>query len=210
MMIHIQELNVHLGMVHHGQPSNADALGLLSSIFDQGPRTAQNQASKAPFHAAVPDLGAHWAEQGGTYLGTMRGIDGKPSYHLIVADTDAGITQGVKWGGYGEDLDGAKCRRDGLANTLALIGDPNGTDHPAAQWAHGLVIGDHSDFYLPSQAEAQLGVIHAPHLFAEGVFWTSTQYSAGNAWVQYADGNTNIRSKNDEFKARAFRRSLIE
>lgn len=33
----------------------------------------------------VPALGAEWKEQGGIYAGLVRGRDGKPDYHLIVA-----------------------------------------------------------------------------------------------------------------------------
>ena len=209
-MITIQKLNVHLGVYRPGGATHADVAKLLSSVLARMPGDSEQEPVRAPARSLAPDIGSHWEEQGGTYLGIMRGAEGKPRYHLIAADTDDGLSQPLKWGGYGEEVDGTKCRRDGLANTLALITDPSGQDHPAAQWAHGLVIGEHSDFYLPSQMETQLGVIHAPHLFGEGIFWTSTQCSASRAWVQGADGLPYILYKNFEFRARAFRRSLIE
>lgn len=161
--------------------------------------------------ATTPPLpGTLWAEQGGIYLGAMKGIDGKPGYHLIAPATDDGLNAAVAWGGYGKTVQGAQCDRDGLANTLALIESSETGPHPAAAWAHSLVIGEHSDFYLPSHAEAMLGWIHAPQLFQDGIYWTSTQYSSDSAWFQTSDGSSNIGSKGSEFEARAVRRSVIE
>jgi len=43
----------------------------------------------------VPPIGADWPGQGGFYAGVVRGADGKPDHHLILADPDKGD---VNWG----------------------------------------------------------------------------------------------------------------
>jgi hypothetical protein len=50
-------------------------------------------ATVAPLKG-VPPLGADWPGQGGFYAGVVRGADGKPDHHLILADPDKG---NIKW-----------------------------------------------------------------------------------------------------------------
>lgn len=40
----------------------------------------------APAVGAVPKIGEVWAGQGGIYAGTVRGDEGQPDYHLILAE----------------------------------------------------------------------------------------------------------------------------
>lgn len=170
---------------------------------------AQPTMQSAMRNIIVPPLGTLWPEQGGIYLGLMRGVDGKPDYHLITPDGEGGDVPDLEWGAYGKDEPGAKCRRDGLANTLALVASEH--THPAAEAVAKLQINGFTDWYLGSQAEMDLLTANAPELLVEGDwYWTSTQYSAGYAWVQDADGDASIYDKDSEFKARAFRRLLIE
>ena len=202
-MITIHKLNVHVS------PSSAHVLGLLATIARKPAAEDMGSAVQATAHLTPPAIGERWPEQGGIYLGTMRGAEGKPSYHLIVNDSDAGVIENIDWGNYGKEVAGATCHRDGLANTVALVAMGDAT-HPAAVWADKLTIGDHSDYYLPSRAEIQLGFVHAPQLFSEGPYWTSTQYSSDFAWVQYSDGLTYIGNQGGKFRARVFRRLLID
>jgi hypothetical protein len=158
--------------------------------------------------AQPPRIGEHWPEQGGVYAGLMRGADGQPDYHLIVAAGDDGFTEEIAWGGHGQDAPGAKSEWDGQANTLALASAEH--DHPAAEWAAGLDIDGHNDWYLPARREAALCYATVPELFEKAWHWTSTQYSPFNAWLQtFNDGSQDTNHKNLELRARAVRRTSV-
>lgn len=43
----------------------------------------------------IPAIGHPWPEQGGTYCGTVRGLEGQPDHHLILAD--AKPTERMSW-----------------------------------------------------------------------------------------------------------------
>lgn len=153
----------------------------------------------------IPAIGQSWPEQGGVNAGLMRGANGKPDYYLIIATNDDGQNPSIKWGGYGIEVDGANCEFDGLDNTTALL--KSGNDHPAAAWAAGVMIEGHNDFYLPSRREQSLMYANCPELFDSSWYWSSTQYSAHNAWIQnFDDGNQNNNDKNEELAVRAVRR----
>lgn len=155
----------------------------------------------------TPRIGEYWAAHGGIYAGLMRGENGQPDYHLIVAESADGFMQEIAWGGYEEDEPGAKSEWDGRANTLALARSEH--DHPAAEWAAGLVIDGHADWYLPARRESALCYANVPELFEKDWYWTSTQFSPHYAWVQYFDdGGQDTSLKLIEFRARAVRRTL--
>jgi hypothetical protein len=157
----------------------------------------------------APAIGQEWPEQGGVYAGVMRAPDGKPHYHMIVPTSPDTQTESIKWGTQNVEEADAKCDRDGLVNTLALVTSAN--EYPAAQWAHGLQIGAFNDFYLPSRRELRLLWVNVPELFADGYYWSSTQYSRNDAWCQYfSGGSQGYDDKDDELRARAVRRLLID
>lgn len=152
-----------------------------------------------------PKIGELWPEQGGIYAGLMRGQSGQPDYHLIVADTEAGFVKEITWGGYEKDEPNAKSEWDGKANTLALA--RSDTVHPAAEWAAGLEIAGHADWYLPARRETALCYANVPELFEKAWYWTSTQYSPNGAWGQgFGVGNQSYYHKGSELRARAVRR----
>ena len=183
------------------------ATRLLSQLLGQVAQDPGQSAVKVRVTTA-PRIGQPWPGQGGVYAGIMRGHDGKPDYHLIVPADPAAYTDGITWGPRGRDIEGAKCEWDGRANTFALYSD--GRDHPAAEWAYGLDIDGHNDFYLPSRRELRLMWTNVPELFEPGWYWSSTQCSAGNAWLQgFGDGTQNILDKDGEYRARAVRRLII-
>ncbi|QEY70475.1 DUF1566 domain-containing protein [Pseudomonas denitrificans (nom. rej.)] len=151
----------------------------------------------------VPAIGTEWPGQGGIYAGLMRGRDGHPDYHLIIAPAESDGE--LQWGGYGSKST-ATSKWDGLANTKALIEEG---DHPAAEFAASFTIGDHTDFYLPAQAELMLAWANVPEAFSEGYHWSSTQYSAGTAFsVSFSNGWTDTLAKYDGFRVRPVRRIL--
>lgn len=154
-------------------------------------------------------IGQEWPEQGGILAGMMRGENGAPDYFLILPTDPAAYKTEIEWGGYGQDEPGAKHEHDGRANTIALV--ESKIDHPAAQWAAGLTIAGHKDFYLPARRELRMLWCNVADQFEPGWYWSSTQASAYDAWDQnfvggYQDGSV----KNCRGRVRAVRRYVIE
>ena len=161
-----------------------------------------------------PAIGETWSTQGGVYAGMMRGENGQPDYHLIVPTIDphAVVEQAeieeIKWGGAGKEETVATSERDGLANTRALIASDN--DHSAARWASNLELYGHRDWYLPARRELALCCATVPELFEKsGYYWSSSQGSANDAWVQgFAGGGQDVGHKDYALRARAVRRFI--
>ncbi|MBF0247699.1 MAG: DUF1566 domain-containing protein [Alphaproteobacteria bacterium] len=143
---------------------------------------------------------------------------------LIVAPKVEGQADSLKWGERGETE--ARSLIDGLANTHAL-----GDDHPAAKFCRDLRIGGFDDWHLP--ALDQMSVLranltpeddHVPvqtvaEVFKGGgseafdideLYWTSTEWSSGVAWVQYFSyGNQLSLDKDWSLRGRAVRKCPI-
>ena len=153
-----------------------------------------------------PPIGSYWLGQGGIYAGMVRGENGTPDYHLIVSTDSSAQVEEITWGAYGESESGATNLRDGQANTKALLDSTH--DHPTAQWAAGLSIEGHDDWYLPARHELRLCYLNVPELFnTEDWYWSSTQYSPHYAWIQdFDDGNQDNDHKGNALRARAVRR----
>lgn len=160
---------------------------------------------KAPAaNTAAPALGTYWEGQGGVYAGVMRGEDGKPDYHLIVASRDVG---NLEWGSYGTEVGGAGSASDGAANTLALLEDE---DHPAASACADYEEDGHGDFYLPARRELQVAEANVSELFAKEWHWSSTQRSAYLAFdMGFGDGVQGCSGKSNELRVRPVRRLPI-
>lgn len=154
-------------------------------------------------------VGEFWAEQGGVLAGLMRGENGKPDYFLIVPTDPTAEVGSTEWGGKGDNEPNACSEFDGKANTLALAVD-SAIEHPAAQWAHELAIGQFDDFYLPARRELSLMYANVPELFKKEWHWSSTQYSVAYAWIQnFINGYQYDSWKGDGYRARAVRRLLV-
>jgi hypothetical protein len=153
-------------------------------------------------------VGEFWPDQGGVLAGLMRGENGKPDYFLIVPTDSAAEIENITWGGKDQNEENACSEFDGKANTLALAVDSE-IEHPAAQWAHELAIGQFDDFYLPARRELALMYANVPELFKKEWYWSSTQYSEACAWIQhFYDGGQGDYWKNGGYRARAVRRFL--
>lgn len=152
-----------------------------------------------------PVIGQPWPDQGGVYAGLMRGTDGNPDYHLVVATDPAGNLANLRWGGYEKDSK-ATSDTDGLANTKTLQED--GQEHPVLDVLKNLRADGHQDFYLPARRELSLCFANVRELFeTDDWFWSSTQYSANDAWYQYFnDGTQDWNLKFSKGRARAVRR----
>lgn len=152
-----------------------------------------------------PAIGQFWPGQGGFYAGLVRGESSLPDYHLVVPSAEHGEVKEITWGSAGQKEDNSENEWGGAANTACLTASEH--SHPAAEWAAGLSIDGHSDFYLPSRRELRLCWVNLPEQFAKEWYWSSTQCSPGYAWVQlFVDGFQDNAHKYSEFRARAVRR----
>jgi hypothetical protein len=90
------------------------------------------------------------AFEGGFYAGRIL-IEGAP-YALIVAPKAEGEREEASWLDSDDRVEGADSYADGLANTKAMAA----AGSELAEWALGLSIAGHSDWYLPSQDELEI------------------------------------------------------
>jgi len=198
-------ITVEVGTTKLQTPSPALARRVLEAAtgLDQAPLfDLPNITSLAP-----PAIGQYWQGLGGFYAGLMRGQDGQPDYHLVVSAADAGEVKAITWGSKGESESGAESEWDGQANTSALLN--SGRSHPAAEYAAGLTIEEHRDFYLPSRRELRLCWVNVPEQFAKEWYWSSTQSGPLTAWGQsFGGGSQGSVHKDNELRARAVRRVL--
>jgi hypothetical protein len=165
-------------------------------------------ATSASAQITVPRVGDVWPGQGGIYAGIVRPDDGSAPYHLIVASGGEGETTDIAWGGEGESEPGAESKWNGKANTLALVESEH--EHPAAEWAAGLKLGGHNDWYLPSQRELMLCYVNVAEIFEKVWHWSSSQCSSTYAWGQYfGNGYTGDDTKGNEARARAVRSVVV-
>ena len=163
----------------------------------------------------IPALGALWPQQGGVFAGITTDSAGR-TVAVIVPPKGVGELGLHKWGSYGREIESARHRTDGHANTQALLASQaNGYAHPAAaavaafNQAGGH--GGHTDWHLPSIGDLQLAHMHCPGEFEESTYWSSTQYSARSAFAQgFADGYSTWGSKDYECRVRALRRIPLQ
>jgi hypothetical protein len=154
----------------------------------------------------IPPLGAYWPDQGGIYAGLIRGIEGQPDHHLIIATDPRADFDDAPWGEYGADIAGARSDLDGMTNTRAMAEAGN----EAAQKILTLEIDGHADFHIPSIRDLSLARANVPEAFARDWYWSSTQYSADYAWCQDFDGgDQSSLGKDYELRARAVRRFSV-
>lgn len=150
---------------------------------------------------ASPRLGEYWEGQGGIYAGLMPTEGGGCAHRIVSVDEAESLT----YGGSGKRIEGADSKLDGLGNTRALLADTE--DHPAAQWCADYAKDGHHDFYLPAQREISLAWATIAQIFGPHWYWSSTQYSANDAWCQnFYDGFQGYALKLVSGRVRAFRR----
>ncbi|WP_330214391.1 DUF1566 domain-containing protein [Pseudomonas sp. AM8] len=195
----MQLITVTDGTTSISTPNHQLALHVLAEMG--GKATPMAAASCAP------PIGEYWPGEGGINGGLFPGGD-KPFYLIVPTGADAEAN--LEWGGYGEELDGAKSPWDGQANTAHLASSNREHDHPAAQFCANFERDGHKDFYLMARREASFLEITVPEAFTQAYHWTSTQRSAHYAycldfeggWLYYVD-------KHYERLARPVRRKFI-
>jgi hypothetical protein len=158
----------------------------------------------ASSQGATPPLpGQYWPEQQGWYAGIQRSEDGLTSWHLILLDAPECYFEDVEWGKYGKKIKGADFEFDGLANTIAMAEAGN----ELAQRIRALP----GDCYLPSRFESALLYATVRAQIKTGDwYWTSTQTSAYDAWMQhFSHGGQYLSDKSSTGRARAVRRLIL-
>ena len=150
----------------------------------------------------VPAIGQAWPGQGGIYIGELPAANDRPGVHMVVSAEEA---EALEWGMYGTKVPGADNRHNGRANTQSLLA--TGNSHPAAAWCENYSADGHTNFHLPSQLELNIANALCPQVFSkDNWYWTSTQYSAGNAFEQdFEYGTSSWFSKDNERRVRAVR-----
>ena len=183
---------------------DAKSKALIAALQRMSAETVTTTAGLPPTKTEPPTPPAHgeyWTGQGGHYICTLPALLGLPSRHLIVGTGEANKLE------FGPDTEikGADSHIDGPANTDALLA--SGEDHPAAIWARAYTADGHTDFFLPARLDMVMAHICAKRLFnTEGYYWTSTQYSRYNAFVQYFEyGSSFWGFKDYGRRVRAFR-----
>ena len=185
---------------------DAAAAMVARQVFEEPAADIMQAVERKLIQTPLP--GAKWVGYGGIYTGIMR--DEGHYWHVILADDPMSIFSGA-WGSEGTEIPGANSFADGLSNTQAMM--TAGHDHPILkQLIKFNRTGEdgHTDFYLPAQKENSLIYIGAPSNVEECFHWSSTQYSAGDAWEQdFEYGTQYIGGKDGVRAARAVRRELI-
>lgn len=145
----------------------------------------------------TPTPGQFWPEQDAHYAGIVCMPDGT-SWHLLLPKDHELPEQA--WGKYGQDVPGAKCHFDGLANTQAMAE----AGSPLAQALQALP----GECYLPSRVEAT--VLYATlreQMNQDDWHWTSTQDGPLSAFVQaFEGGYSDWYYKDYPYRVRAVRR----
>lgn len=179
-------------------PDESVVLKLASLAINSVPKVSES---------GIPAIGEVWPGEGGVNGGLFPG-DGKPYYLIVPTGADAQAE--LEWGGYREELNGAKSAHDGLTNTADLV--KTDTAYPAAHFCSSFERDGHKDFYLMSRREASFLEITLgdKDVFSKTWHWTSTQYSAHTAFdMGFEGGWLSYYVKGYERLVRPVRRRFI-
>lgn len=183
---------------------DAKSKALIAALQRMGTDTAPTDDRLPPSNADAltpPAAGEYWTGQGGHYICTLPALMGVPARHLIAGAEEATHLT------FGPDtaITGADSHIDGPANTAALLS--SGEDHPAANYCKAYNADGHADFFLPAKLDLVMAHICAKSIFnTEGYYWTSTQFSRGDAFVQdFEYGYSVWDNKDNGRRVRAFR-----
>jgi hypothetical protein len=134
-------------------------------------------------------------------------LDGKGS-GLLCAESDQSTA--AEWGCYRTTIGGTDTGiLTGAANTSKILAGCSEAGN-ATRICNDLVLNGYSDWFLPSKDELNLMYQNLKLAgiggFADGLYWSSSEYSSGNAWLQlFTNGNQNGYDKYSLFRVRAVR-----
>jgi len=181
------------------------------------PTYARMKAADCPTEVGAP-FG------GGIYAGRQMGPDCR-IYALVLAPKAEGEAT-LPWKKTTTRTDGALDLFDGLGNSEAM----NDANHPAARFCRALDLGGKRDWHLPSLEDMALLRRHfmpdgnwnpgrtmiaafkqgGTEAFERTVYWTSTEASAYDAWVQlFNTGYQTCYLKDLDWRVRAVRKIIL-
>lgn len=168
------------------------------------PTTTTNRPTTIPDATTQPPaIGQRWEEARGIYAGGVAYPDGRV-VGLVWAD-DLPDLQQQPWGKYGQDVAGARCVCNGHANTHAMA-------TAGCSIAQQVLAAD-PYAWIPSQIEAIQLAAMLRHTYHSnyGLFWTSTQDSGDDAFVQsFETGSSYWYYKDNGHRVRAVRGFVLQ
>lgn len=116
--------------------------------------------------------------------GIIFNIDPTGKHGLIAGTTDQSVTD--PWWNGSFVTTGATSSSNGSSNTTSIINAQGISGNYAARICRNYMGGGFSDWFLPSKD--QLNILFSQKAvvgnFANQIYWSSTEYDTGNAWVQ--------------------------
>ena len=177
---------------------NCAAIGLVAWLISLAPGCTKDTPDPRP-----PQLGD---EYGG---GILFYLDSTGKHGLIASMSDVS-SQAPWWNGTFVATN-AKSTTDGFANTKQIV-SVQGNGQFAASICNDYAGGGFGDWFLPSKDQLNEFYIYSQKWLPGGVFggqyWSSTEYDAGEAWVQdFANGQQYIDNTSDgaQVRTRAIR-----
>lgn len=138
-------------------------------------------------------------ELGGNYQGgIIFYIDETGQHDLIAAKDDQSITD--PWWNKEYLITGAVSLSNGKDNTKLIIDAQGNTGLYAAKICSDYESGGYNDWFLPSKDQLNIHYQnkHLMEGFTEQLYWSSTEYEIGTAWVQdFTSGEQHLDSTSD-------------
>ncbi len=125
-------------------------------------------------------------------------IDGTGKHGLISAPSD--LSKSTPWWNGTFIPTTATSTTDGSANTTKIIQAQGAVGNYAAKLCRDYQGGSYSDWFLPSKD--QLNILYTQKTlvggFSNDIYWSSTEFGVGEAWVQYfLDGTQHLDNTSD-------------
>jgi hypothetical protein len=173
-------------------------IALAATLISLGTSCTKDDPDPRP-----PQLGDEYAG------GILFYLDSTGKHGLIVAMNDQN-PQAPWWNGTFVATND-KSTTDGFANTKQIV-SVQGNGHYAASICNDYAGGGFGDWFLPSKDQLNEFYIYSQKWLPGGVlggqYWSSTEYDAGEAWVQdFANGQQYIDNTSDgaQVRTRAIR-----
>ena len=130
--------------------------------------------------------------------GTIFYIDSSGKHGLIAATSDQ--SRLTPWWNGSFIVTGATSTTNGSSNTTSIINVQGNSGSYAAKLCRDYRGGGKNDWFLPSKE--QLSTLYSQKVlvggFADEIYWSSTEYELGSAWVQYfLDGSQWVDNTSD-------------
>ncbi len=123
---------------------------------------------------------------GDTYQGgKICYLDVTGKHGLIASASD--LTNMISWWNGGFVETNSKSDADGSTNTNAIIAAQGNAGSYAAKLCRDYRGGGFNDWFLPAKDQLNMMYLQKTTLggFADEIYWSSTEYEPGLAWVQY-------------------------